>query len=64
MSPGDANGTNWVQPKVASSHAVLLVIVLVGVLDCLACIAAAKLGPMLGLEGLSVQTEIVHLGLH
>ena len=53
-------GTNCVQPKVA----VLRMIVLVGFLDCLACIAAAKLDPMLGLEGLSVQTEIVHLGLH
>ena len=54
---GDANGTNWVQPRVASSHFLACV-------ACLACFAAAKLGTMLGQEGLSAQTEIFHLGLH
>ena len=55
--------TVCLQPKVASSR-VLLVIVLVAFLDCLAAIAVAKLGQMLGLAGQSVQTEIVLQGLY
>ena len=61
-------------PKVASSHALLLVIVVFALLDCLAGIAAAKLGQMLlrsclcrlklYTRGCTESVACVELGLH